>query len=748
MIGKVVSHYKILEKLGEGGMGVVYKAEDTKLKRNVALKFLPPNLLAGEEEKERFIREAQAAAALNHPNICTIHSIEEHSGNLFIVMEYLDGVTLRQKMAQSQLKTTDVLSYAVQIGHALQEAHSKGIVHRDIKPENIMVTPKGQIKVMDFGLAHSKGALRLTKTNSWVGTLAYSAPEMVQGAAVDHRADLFCLGLVCYEMIAGRPAFSSEFEAGLLYAIVHVDPPPIGSDRPNVPRSLIAIIERALQKQPENRYQSAQVFVKDLNAVSQGNQFKVNFDVPITTRALPCIAILPFQNLSTEKESEYFADGIAEDLINALSHLKDIQVVSRTSSFAFRASSPDLETIRQKLKADTIVEGSVRKAGASVRLVVSLVNTTDGTQVWSESFNREMTDIFAVQDEICRAVVQALELRLIGTQKRELVAPQTTSIEAYHFCLKGRYFWARRPIGIQKAIECFRAALELDPAYSLAYVGLADCYNILGSWENGSRSPSEVMPIGRAYAERALQLNPNQSEAFSSLGYSLLHYERDLSQAETEIRRSLEHNPNYAIAHHWHSHCLVAMNRFEESLAASKRALELDPLDLVINSHMSWHYLMAHDFDSAVESSLRTLGFEEKYHFAHLFLGLALEQKMMMPQSIDALRKSVELSGGFWLGALGHAYGVANDRAAALGILKDLVDSSTHRYVPAYEIALIHSALGDTDQMFEWLEKAYAERSGWLVYLENEPRLRIHHSDQRFKDISNKTRRATTKAPK
>ncbi len=744
MIGTTISHYKILEKLGEGGMGVVYKAQDLKLDRFVALKFLPPHLTANEVEKARFVLEAKAASALNHPNVCTIYSIEEYEGQQHIEMEYVDGVTLREKLQNGRLFVKEAIDYTIQIGQALQEAHSKGVVHRDIKPENIMVNAKNQIKVMDFGLAYSKGALRLTKTNSWVGTLAYSAPEMIERAPVDCRADIFCLGLVCYELLTGRPPFYNEYEAALLYAMIHTDPPQMSSVQPDLPKSLNTIVGRALQKLPENRYQSAQAFVDDLRDFSGDKQAKVNVDVLVSSRARPCIAILPFQNLSTEKESEYFADGIAEDLINALSHLKDIRVVSRTSSFAFRASSPDLETIRQKLKADTIVEGSVRKAGVSIRLAVRLVDTLDGIQIWSESFNREMSDIFAVQDEICRAVVQALEVQLIGNQEQELVKPQTSNIEAYRLCLKGRYFWARRPVGIEKAIEYFRSALELDPSYSLAYVGLADCYNILGSWENGSRSPIEVMPIGRAYAERALQLNSNQSEAFSSLGYSLLHYDRDLSRAEREVVHGLERNPNYAHAHHWHSHCLVATNRFEESLAASKRALELDPLDLVLNIHMAWHYFMAHDFDNAVESSLRTLAFEENYHFAHFFLGLAFEQKMMMGQSIDALRKSVDLSGGFYLGALGHAYATANDRAAALEVLRDLVDTSRRRYVAPYEIGLIHSALGETDRLFEWLEKAYDERSGWLVYLEHEPRLGIHHSDPRFIEFLKKTRRAST----
>jgi len=428
MIGQTISHYKILEKLGEGGMGVVYKAEDTKLKRIVALKFLPRHLKGAETEQTRFLQEAQAAAALNHPHICTIYGIEEYEGQQFIEMELVDGATLRKKIPIQKIE--DAIAYTIQIGEALQEAHSKGIVHRDVKAENIMVNLKNQIKVMDFGLAKLKGSLKLTKTSSTVGTLAYMAPEQIQGGEADARSDIFSFGVVMFEMLTDKLPFRGEHDAAMMYSILNESPDSIRKYRPDVPEKVLTIIDKALQKDPKDRYQTMNNLLESLRVPAITRGFSGD-------QSVQSIAVLAFEDMSPEKNQDYFCEGLAEEIINSLTQVKNLRVSARTSAFAFKAKQMDIREIGRKLNVQHVLEGGVRKAGNRLRVTAQLINVEDGYHVWSERYDRQLIDVFEVQDDITAKIVQAMKVVLTPHEQEVLEKANRVNIEAYEYYLGG-----------------------------------------------------------------------------------------------------------------------------------------------------------------------------------------------------------------------------------------------------------------------------------------------------------------------
>jgi len=443
MINKIISHYKILEKLGEGGMGVVYKAQDTKLKRIVALKFLTPQALGNKEERIRFFNEAQTAALLDHPNICTIYEIDEVNDQIFIATAYVEGESLKQKLESGPLKLEEALKIAIQVAEGLKEAHDKDIVHRDIKSANIMVTNKGQAKIMDFGLAKSTVGIPETKTEVTMGTVAYMSPEQASGEDADQRTDIWSLGVVLYEMLSGQLPFKGDYNQALMYSILNQKPESIKTLRSNVPLELEQIINKALGKSPDSRYQSAKEICIELKNVSKSSE-------SVKEKSQPSIAVLPFVNLSADPEQEYFCDGMAEEIINALTHVEGLRVVARTSAFSFRGKVIDIREIGKMLNVKTLLEGSVRKAGNQIRIAAQLVNVADGYHLWSERYDRDIgqlccpEDIFAIQDEISLAIVDNLKVKLFGEEKEKLIKRHTEDIDAYSLYLKGRYFWNKR----------------------------------------------------------------------------------------------------------------------------------------------------------------------------------------------------------------------------------------------------------------------------------------------------------------
>jgi len=734
MIGKTISHYKVLEKLGEGGMGEVYLAQDTKLNRWVALKFLPAQYASDEEFKMRFKREAQAAAALNHPNIITIHEVSEYESRPYICMEYVEGELLKDLIAEKDLSIGKVTDIAMQTCEGLAKAHQAGIVHRDVKPQNILIDRDGRVRILDFGLAKLRRDAMLTRTGSTVGTVAYMSPEQAQGEKVDHRSDIFSLGVVLYEMITGQLPFKGEHEAALVYSIVNENPEPLARYKSDVPGELQRIVEKGMEKNREMRYQHVDDLRADLSKLREEVKSGVTKTLVTRAKSSPSIAVLPFTNLSADKEQEYFCDGMAEEIINALTHVEDLRVVARTSAFAFKYKREDIREIGRKLKVETLLEGSVRKAGNRLRISAQLINVADGYHLWSERYDRDMEDVFAIQDEISLAIVDKLKLKLLGGEKAKLVKRHTEDLGAYNLYLKGRYFWNKRTEqGYQKALEYSQQAIERDPTYALAYAGIADCYDLLGWYDY--LPPEEAFPRAKAAAEKALEMDETLAEANASLGWISANYDWDWLAAESKYKRAIELNPSYATVHQWYAEYLSYMGRHDESIAEAKRAQELDPLSIIINNDLGQVLYYARQYDRAIEQLQKALELDPDFIIAHFFLAFLYAQKAMYGEAIAEVQKAMNLSGGgdlLMVAQLGTIYSSSGRRDEAKKVLDELYELSKQRYVSPFYIALIYVGLRQKNQAFEWLEKAYEERDHWLETLKVHPMLDSVRSDPRF----------------
>jgi TolB-like protein/tRNA A-37 threonylcarbamoyl transferase component Bud32/Tfp pilus assembly protein PilF len=735
MIGKIISHYRILEKLGEGGMGVVYKARDIKLDRIVALKFLPRHLLCDSEAKTRFEHEAKSASALNHTNITTIYEIDEIEGECFIAMEYIEGKSLKKLIEEKTFTLKEVLDVAIQVSEGLAIAHEKGIVHRDIKSDNIMLTPRGRVKIMDFGLAKLKGITDLTKTGTTMGTVAYMSPEQARGEAIDHRTDLWSLGVVIYEMITKQLPFKSEYEQAVIYAILNEEPKPMTETRPEIPSELEQIVRKALAQNPDSRYQNAGDVLVDLEKLKP-SILKREFS---SAKPQPSIAVLPFTNLSADKEQEYFCDGMAEEIINALTQVEGLHVVARTSAFFFRGKEIDIREIGRKLNVGAVLEGSVRKAGNRLRITAQLVNVADGYHLWSERYDREMEDVFAIQEEISLSIVDKLKGKLLKEEKVKLVKRYTDNPEAYNLYLKGRYFWNRRyEGGLQKAVECFQEAIDKDPLYALAYAGIADCYNQFGLWS--FLHSKEAYPRAKVACAKALEIDDTLAEAYASLGWIKTFYDWDWAEAEKAFKRALELNPNYAAAHYFYGLYLGIMGNGVEAIAEAKKSVELDPLCLILNAVLGLSLYWWRQYDEAIEQLHKTLEMDPNFAIAHFYLGLSYAGKQRWKESIISFQEFVNLWPGspIPVGYLGFAYGMSGQEDETLKMLDQLSKLSQQRYVSSLYKALVYAGLGKKNQAFEYLDKAYDERESWMVTLKTAPFMDILRSDPRYEALIKK----------
>jgi serine/threonine protein kinase/tetratricopeptide (TPR) repeat protein len=715
-------------------MGVVYKAEDTKLKRQVALKFLSPRSVGAENELHRFIHEAQAAAKLCHPNICTIYGIDDLEGFSYIAMECAEGVSLKEKIAEGTVELGDAVEITAQVAKGLAEAHDNGIVHRDIKSTNIMVTPKGQAKITDFGLAKLKGSTSLTGDGAVVGTTGYMSPEQARGEEVDHRTDIWSLGVVLYEMLVGRLPFSGDFDEAVLYSVLNEEPELPSAVRVGIPMELEGVLCKALAKSLDDRYASCYEMIQDLDPVRRNLDSGESSERIQVKERSPSIAVLPFEDLSADKDQEYFCDGISEEIINALTHIESLKVVARTSAFAFKGKHEDVRRIGRKLGVETVLEGSVRKSGDRLRVTVELVNVVDGYQVWSERFDRDMKDIFEIQDEISLGVADRLRVRLLGDVRTALSRRRTEDLEAYNLYLKGRYYWNRRTReGMVKAVHHFEQAIERDPDFALAYAGLADSYSMM---EQILSLPSrESLPRAEAAAKKALEIDEKLAEAHTSLALVKWQQDWDWIGAESGFRRAIGLNPNYATAHHWLAICLAKRGRREEAIKEIGEAQRLDPLSLIITVAAAWISIGSGDLDRAEEQCEKALDMDPAFGPARLPLGWINEARQAYDEAIEDYLIGEEHFGLLTSGQvtrLKEVYRVSGWEAYWRAHIEFLMQKLEDGYVKAYDVAVDYARLGETDLAFEWLEKAYSEHDSALCELRVTPMLGTLRSDPRF----------------
>jgi serine/threonine-protein kinase len=796
MVGKTLSHFRLLDRLGAGGMGVVYRARDEQLGREVALKLLPADSLANSTAQAQLLSEARTASSLNHPNICTVYEVGEADGQTFFAMELVSGRTLAALIPDDGLPAESVIRYGVQIADALADAHAHGVVHRDLKCSNVMITPEGRAKVLDFGLARRQTArelegvtrsqITLSEAGGLAGTLHYLAPEVLRGEETGVRSDIWALGVVLYEMAAGHRPFAGRTGFELSSAILREPSAPLPA---TVSAGLRAVIERCLLKDPAQRYQNAVEVRAALEAIGSSTvrlvpeSLAAQAGAPTKPATLPAwlrngigaallfavvilgvrewkawrargrlgpiqsLAVLPLENLSNDPAQEYFADGMTEALITNLSKIRALRVISRTSAMQYKHARKPLPEIANELHVDAVVEGSVERSGDRVRIDAQLIQAKEDRSLWANSYERSLSDVLSLQSDVAQAIAGEIRVQLTPQEHAGLSARRTVNPQAYEAYLRGRYLWNKRtPADLRSAMEQFKKAIDRDPTYALAYAGLADGYILLA--DHGELSPREAMPLGKAAAKKALVLDDSLAEAYASLAVITWSYDWDAAAAEEGFRRALALNPNYATAHQWYGIYLVNVGRFDEGIEEMRRAQELDPLSLIIELNVGRSYYFARRYDQAIEHLQQLEQREPNFWYVRNILGQTYLAMGRINDAIAELERALALSPESErnMGVLGDAYARAGRKAEARRLAENLLAlAHTRHFSPAY-LAMIYMGLDEKAQAFAWLEKAYADRSDWILEMGVEPEFDLLRSDPRFRELMHRLRPAP--APK
>jgi serine/threonine-protein kinase len=739
--------YEVLAQIGSGGMGEVYRARDTRLGRDVAIKVLPAEFASDPDRLRRFEQEARAVAALDHPNILAIHDIGTHEGAPYIVAELLEGESLRERLSGGAMPVRKAVEFAVQIAQGLAAAHEKGIVHRDLKPANVFVTKDGHVKILDFGIAkliaprsltepaQATTVAEATEAGVALGTVGYMSPEQVRGLPVDHRTDIFAFGCVLYEMLAGRRPFTAATNADTVAAILSADPRPLAEAGTEIPRGLEAIVLRCLEKRSEDRFTSARDVAFALLAFERSGETPSRATSPRgTTRDdRPSIAVLPFEDMSPGHDQEYLCDGIAEELISALTRIEGLRVIARTSAFAFKGQRLDVREIGSRLGVGSLLEGSVRKAGQRLRISAQLIDVRDGSHLWAERYERELNDIFEIQDEICQAIAGRLRAALLEEPGPAFVPRRASDPGAYRFYLQARFFFnQRKQESVRKSLEYYLQAIELDPRFALAWAGLSEVYEMLGSWR--ALPLHDAYDQARAAAARAVELDESLAEAHIALASTRMFCDWDWAGAEREFKRALKINPVCPDGHHLFAHWYEAMGRFGESLAEMSAALEVEPVAPSLHSCLVQTLVHARRYDEAVHEGSVTLEMAPNWTGTYGWMGVAHLLSGKVEVGLEMLREGLrQRPGDPRLEALlGTGQVLVGDREGAQRCVERLDATGREKYVDPYFMVWPRAALGETDAAFSKLTEACNEHSQWAYVVKVDPLLDNLRADRRF----------------
>ncbi len=736
--GSTLAQYRVERKLGQGGMGEVYLAVDTTLNRSVALKFLPAQFCSDKEMIARFTREAQAAARLDHPNVVTIHEVGDYEGRPYFVMSHIEGTTLSRHITENSPDVDTIIGLFVQITEGLQAAHKKGIIHRDIKPANIVVDQEGRPRIVDFGLATLNDSNDLTRTGSTLGTFGYMSPEQARGEKISPASDLFSLGVMLYESLCGERPFGGDNQAAILYNIVHSDHPPLQSKLSTAPIPLAHIVDKLLQKSTASRYTSADQLLHDLKSLQSGASTRIAAVAQPPRHETPSIAVLPFANMSADPENEYFSDGITEEIINSLSQLQDLHVAARTSSFFFKNKSTDIREVGEKLQVKTMLEGSVRRSGDKIRVTAQLINVEDGYHLWSERFDRKVDDIFAIQDEIAGSITEKLKVTLSHSEKDALIRHGTSNMQAYDLYLRGRFYWEQRGGKLVNALSFYQNAIELDPHYALAYVGIADAYHMMALY--GIEPPRECMPKAKAAALKALELDPELAEAHTPLAMVSLMFDRDWAKAKELFERANSLNPRHVQNRYWYAYWYLYMyeHDLEGALAEARRGIEIDPLAALPSVHYALILWMERRNDEVLAIMNEIMERDPLAYKSYWWLvGNCLcdagdcEGALAVCPPVEKSLHRHQWSVAFH----GHILSVCGRREEAEILQAELERRSQTEYIANFSLALIPLSLGQTDRALAFLATVSETRDPGIITVARWPLFSKIQEHPRFLEI-------------